>query len=53
MAKEEIKNTFKTRKNLIITGALVIVALAFISNMYYLGTRYGGISIEDFMDFHK
>lgn len=49
IAKSEIKDTLKRRRKTIITGALIIVALAFIGNVAYLGTHYGGISIEDFL----
>ena len=53
IAKDEIKYTLKRRKRTIITGALVIVALALVSGAFYLGTRYGGISIEDFLNRFK
>ena len=48
--KQDIKNTFQRRKRTLITGAIVVVALAFASNIYYLGTHYGGISLEDFLN---
>lgn len=51
--KSEIQATLKKRKRTIITGAVVIVALAFIANVCYLGTHYGGVSIEDFLSRFK
>ena len=48
MKKDEIKYTLKKQKKTIIAGALVVVALAFIGNLYFLGTRYGAMSLEDF-----
>jgi hypothetical protein len=47
--KNDIKNMFQKQKKKIITGAIIVVALAFASNIYYLGTHYGGISLEDFL----
>ena len=48
MKKDEIKYTLKRQKKTVIAGALVVVALAFIGNLYFLGMKYGGISLEDF-----
>ena len=46
--KDEIKQTMIRKKKTIIAGALVLVALAFIGNLYYLGSFYGGIGVDDF-----
>lgn len=48
IAKDEIKNTIKRRKNLFIMGAVFSLALASMYSFYHLGTEYGGISWEDF-----
>ena len=51
--KYEITNIMKNRKKTVIAGALIITALAFIGNLYYMGMHYGGISIEDFGIFNR
>jgi hypothetical protein len=51
MAKSEIKNTLKRNKKTIIVGAVIVVAVAFAGNLYYLGVHYGGISWQDFRIF--
>ena len=48
----DIKNTIKRRKKLIITTAIAIGAITAVS-IAYLGTRYGGISLEDFEIFKR
>jgi len=48
LTKSEIRHTLKRNKRIIVAGALVVVALALIGNLYHLGVMYGGISLRDF-----
>ena len=52
ISRHDIKNTIKKRKKLIITTAIAIGAISAVS-IAYLGTRYGGISLEDFEIFKR
>lgn len=52
ISKIDIKNTIKKRKKLILASILAIGALSFVT-VAYLGTKYGGISIEDFEIFKR
>jgi hypothetical protein len=50
MSETDMKNILQNRRKIIVTSAVVIIALAFASNIYYLGKYYGGVSIEDFLN---
>jgi hypothetical protein len=49
IATDEVKNILRRRKREIVIGGIVILALAFASNILYVGTYYGGTSLEDFL----
>jgi hypothetical protein len=52
ISRNDIKNTIKKRKKLIIAITIAIGAISAFS-IAYLGTYYGGISIEDFQIFKR
>ena len=52
MNEVDIKSVLQRRRMLTIS-AVFVIALAFASNIYYLGMYYGGVSIEDFFSRFK
>ena len=52
ITKKEISNTIKKRKKLVIAATIAIGAIT-AATVAYLGTHYGGVSIEDFEIFKR
>jgi len=51
MNEVDIKSVLQRR--MLTISAVFVIALAFASNIYYLGMYYGGVSIEDFFSRFK
>lgn len=52
ISKKDITNTIKKRKKLVIAATIAIGAITAVT-FAYLGTHYGGVSIEDFEIFKR
>jgi hypothetical protein len=53
LGKDEVKYALKSRKNIVLAGALAFFAFILVQNIAYGPLRYMGASINDFIQFSK
>ena len=53
LGKDEVKYALKSRKNIVVAGALAFFAFVFVQNIAYGTLRYTGACINDFIQMSK